>query len=533
MNRINLNDVEETSLRDTPEWLLGIDNKKGMVRVPFKKPRRSPTFGKTVAMLGDSIIGRGNYGVTVNSITVDNKLATCTTALGHSLAPYQTCYLGNIDQQIFNGVKTVLTRESSTIFTFAIDSVESVAATGTNMNCLAQERISDRNWFEIANSLIGHPFHIIRNAGVSGQSLADIRARLSEILAESPDFLHFMGGINTIIATVAGQEDNILRQMQADTVAIIEATLNNNTIPIINTLLPLGPSAAGYTAARGNMVLRFNAWLRNIAYYIYPEIFLFDGWEICVNPLDGDWIAAYSTDDLHPTANGTQALGIAMATLLQDFRYRTPRSVGTQIDRFDADASNPQLEPNPLNQGTGGTAATAGGGTGTVTLTNNVPDSMTLTWTRNSAGGSCTVSTPARTDGFGDDFQVVLVATAANDAVDIVQTASLHARVNPGDKLIAECEIELAGITNLSNFYFAFEWGYSGTTYVQPAAIGSANAGQITQAGIFLLRTPIFVIPPTPGTLLTSLKTRIKLVCAGVGGVTAKISRRSIRRIEL
>lgn len=490
------------------------------------KPRRA-------ILVGDSITARGNYSTTITALTQTGGVATATST-SHGLYPGSLVFIGNADQEGYNGLKTVIARTSSSEFTFAVDSGTVSPATGTNIFSTSIGRLSDRNWFEMANAQLGHPFAQVINAGGSGQTTTQIAARFDrDVLAYANpgDLIQIQGGINELINS--SDIDATVAQTKANFLEMIKKTIAAGCIPLVVTCLPFDSSASGYsTTADGHAVLRLNQYLRELADYTFPRMILFDAWASVVNPTDatGDFISsptAYSTDFTHPTALACQRMSQDLATVLAEYKYTRTQWVGSVFDSYDNDTSSRQIDPNPLNTGTGGTKSTSGAGSGT--NTGNAPDSYTITLTR-ATTGTAVSSIVSRADGMGSDWQVVFVSQAANDAIDIVQTSQLHARVSAGDILVAECNLVGTSLTNISNVSFAFEWASDGVTYTQPAAIGTAASGQITDDFDWVLRTPPLTVPAAG---MTGLKTRLKVTGAGVGGATIKWGRHSIVKLQV
>lgn len=487
------------------------------------------THPRRAILIGDSITARGNYSVTITALTHSAGVATAT-ATSHALYPGSKVFIANCDQEQYNGLKTVVARNSSSEFTFVVDSGATTPATGTNIAATAVERLSDRNWFEMANAQLGHPFAQIINAGASGQTTTQIAARFDRdalAYANPGDIIQIQGGVNELINSAA--PFTTIETTKANFLEMIRKTIAAGCIPLVVTCLPFDSSASGYAAAEGQAVLLLNQYLRELADYSYPRIILFDAWASCVAPADatGDFATSYSTDGIHPTALACQRMSQDLATIMAAYKYTRTQWVGSVFDSYDNDTNNRQIDPNPLNTGTGGTKSTSGAGSGT--NTGNAPNSYTITLTR-ATTGNCVNSIVSRSDGHGSDWQVVFVSADANDAIDIVQTSQLHARVAAGDYLVAECNLVGTSLTNISNVSFAFEWASGGVTYTQPVAIGSAASGQITDNFDWILRTPPLLVPPAG---MTGLKTRLKVTGAGVGGATIKWGRHSIVRLQV
>lgn len=480
--------------------------------------------------IGDSLRGRGNYSTTLTGITHVNGIATTASASGHAQYPGSAVLIGNCDQAGFNGLKTVLERISSTSFTFACDPTLPASATGTNIVAVNQELINDRDHFEIANASLGAPFYHFLNAGVSGEDTTEIAARFdAQILPYilPGDIVAICGFINDVIG--AGADGNlpaVIATAKTNYLAMITKIRAAGSVPLLETCVPYNTDASSWTLARSIAVCTFNAWLKEICNDTYQDCLLLDVYRIVTDKITGDFLTSpfdyAAADNLHPTAFAEQRIAAELELLLTPFVHpRSPYSVNA-LDTWDTDPTSKQICPNPLMQGTGGTATTAGSGSGSITLTENVPDDWTLTWTRNGAGGSCTVTTPARADGVGNDLSVVVVATAANDAVDIVQTDQLHERVSPGDRIYAECFLKVSAMTAVSIVQFGFEWEHESVTYTVPRSVSSSGSGALDDDYDTVQLTRDLIVPPEG---ITGLKTRLKVACSGAGGFTVLFSR--------
>lgn len=485
--------------------------------------KNSVVFPKDVFLIGDSVTARGNYGVTVTGIVASDGIATVTTNASHALYPGAQAYIGGASDENYNGLKDCISRASNTEFIFEIAKFTRSPAVGANISCTAQQRFSDRNWFELANSRIGHPFNTVYNFGVSGEKIKEIARRFdSTVLKNSKagDIVQIQGGYNDFVSPTPADVPVVVEYVKSTFLYMIERALEHNLIPIVCAIVPYDSAAAGYTVLRSQAIRNVNAYLKQICDFVYPEAIFFDMWSLSVDPTNatGNWKTNFSAvDKIHPTANATDKYSQELALILDSFKFKRFMYGRSVSDRYEVDATSVQIDPNPLSQGTTGTKATSGAGSGSIT--GNMITDYTCTWTRGGAGGSCALSLESRADGFGSDLVIAFVADTLNDAIDIVQTASLHSRIAVGDTIFAEINLKVTGITNISNISFAFEFGSGGVTYTLPAATGSSGSGQMTDDMDMTFRTPDLVVPPAG---MTSLKTRIKIVAAGVGGATIK-----------
>lgn len=484
--------------------------------------------GLRVAMIGDSITGQNMYRVTATSITQSNGIATMT-ASAHGLFPLGQFYIGGADDNAYNGFGTVLERVSTSVFTYRIDPSAPATAGGSNISVVNQQRFQDRCWFEMANATLGHPFTQVGCAGVSGGKIVTIARRFDlDVLALSPDAAIIQGGVNDITGTAVGDEATSLIAIKAAFVSMIEKSLAAGVIPIVTTCFPLSSTATNYSAARGQMLLNLNQWIREIALTTYPRMVVFDGWQAAVDPTSatGNWQTNYSADGIHPTAFGAQRIAAAFVTVLTKLAIDTPQRVGSIFDTYDNDSTNPQLFPNPLMQGTGGTKTTTGAGAGT--NTGNVPDLITVQWNRGGAG-TVVNSIVSRSDGIGSDHQMVVTSTNSGDAVQVNLISAIQARVSEGDVISSEIELVMTGITALTSISYWIVWTVDGNAFTSPSAIAGSGSGVLSDNISMVLRTPPFKIPPGS---VTNFVPRFTATFSGAGGATIKLGRQSVTKLQ-
>lgn len=508
---------------------------------------KRPLSGARVAIIGDSIAAQHYYRVAISSITATGGVATCTTSSSHQAYPGCQIYIANCNEFEFNGFKTVIDRTSSTVVTFSVPTNASSSASGSNLSFVNEGRFHDRAWFETANSILGHPFELVGVAGMSGAKLAQIARRFNQdILTLDPDICFIQGGVNDIANTTAGQETATLAAMKPYMTFMIESCINNGILPIVVNVTAWNTDApntyANDSAARREMRMKWNEWLREICMWRYREAMLFDLEGAIIKPTDttGAAVAAnLTTDYLHLSAyGGTNKAGSALASLLSPIvpHYNKPiRFVSSAIDSYDTDSSNTQVLPNPLMASPGttvGTKSTAGGGTGTNTGT--VPDYFTIQWTR-SGTGTVVNSTPSRSDGFGNDWQFVIAGAASGDAAQLDLITTIQSRFSSGDIIVAEMYLDISGVSAPFSLNFSNIWAFDGAVYTSPSAISASAEGAYLCNGnenlALYLRTRPFTIPTVQSTGLTTFEPRLTVTMQGSGGLTGKISRWTVRKI--
>lgn len=519
---------------------------------PIGNPRyinaRRPQAGARVAILGDSIAAQHCYRVSITSITATAGIATVTAA-AHQAYPGCQVYICNCNENEFNGFKTVIDRTASNIVTFAVPANAAASATGSNLNFVTQTRMQDRAWFETANSILGHPFELVGVAGLSGAKIAQIASRFNQdVLPLDPDIVILEGGINDIVTTVGGNETTILAGMKPYMTYLIESCISNGIVPIVTTISPWNvdtPSTySNDSAARREMRNKWNEWLREICMYRYREAILFDLEGAIIKPTDNTGAAPannLTTDFLHLSAYGaTNKAGVALASLLSPIvpQVNKPiRFVNSVTDGYNIDSSNTQVLPNPLMQSPGvvvGTKSTLLGGTGTNTGT--VPDYFTIQWSRTGTGAVVN-STPARSDGFGNDWQFQITGAASGDAAQLDLITTIQSRFSAGDIIVAEMYLDISGVTAPFSLNFSNIWTHDGNVYTSPSAISASGEGAYLCAGnenlSLYLRTRPFTLPVAQSTGLTTFEPRLTVTMQGAGNFTGKISRWTVRKISV
>ena len=269
--------------------------------------------------------------------------------------------------------------------------------------------VSTRSWFDWANIFLNNamPLDVYfddslyagwgdnprgfwgRNFGVSGQTAAEIKARLKDIPLDSFDTIIVDAGTNDV-GGVAKEE------IQADREFIVNFFLNAGKTVF---LLPI--------LARGTGSWTSGGAARAIAHWINEQskefadskrnAYLLDWNKVWVdgNDVDGQPKTDYSGDDVHFDVKGAFAVGKYIADFVRDKVALAPARVNSPDDAFDA-VNNPNgcLFANPMCLGTGGNASTGASG--------DVMDGMTLQKSGSSGGVTVVGSKEVRIDGRGE-----------------------------------------------------------------------------------------------------------------------------------
>lgn len=179
---------------------------------------------------------------------------------------------------------------------------DSITLGGTN-NDLAK---SDLDWGMIGSMLSGGRLLYVRNAGVSGDRLSQMAARLDvDVLAHSPSTVVFLPGANdagdgAALASFATQVRGIVDRIRAAGARVILCT----TTPHVST-------------TRQGFIQRYILWMRD--YAAREGLALSDFHTALVDPATGGMKTAYTTDNLHPIPAGTEVMAQTLAATVGEY----------------------------------------------------------------------------------------------------------------------------------------------------------------------------------------------------------------------
>lgn len=213
--------------------------------------------------------------------------------------------------------------------------------------------------FERAQILLGHPFTVVSNQGITGQTSTQILARFSTVLAFNPGWIyldiHSNDYSNSISA--ATSINNTLQMIQA---------ANNANIQVILALDI--PRAAGYTQANIQALLQVSNYFKDYA-ITNPGVIVFDQWPYFLdttsfaNSYNGVPLSTtVLSDNIHPNAYGAGLAAQGLANLLKPVVPVVRRRSAAGSDG----GTNGDLQiitRNPLMLGTGGSVGTGSTGT--------------------------------------------------------------------------------------------------------------------------------------------------------------------------
>jgi len=143
------------------------------------------------------------------------------------------------------------------------------------------------------NAFLKRRFHVVNNAGVSGDTTAQMLARIqTDVLAYSPDYCTLFGGVNDIVSSVP------YATTIANLTTIISTLLGAGIRPILFTIPPnSGTVGTGGTLTRVALE-KINEFIRQQEKTNAP-VYVVD-WAGAATNSDGTSIAGGTIDNVHP-----------------------------------------------------------------------------------------------------------------------------------------------------------------------------------------------------------------------------------------
>lgn len=317
------------------------------------------------------------------------------------------------------------------------------------------------NWspFFWINGLAGGPLQLVANAGVSGDTVSMMLARVDNAYTNAAPG---MGGLGTLghIFVRAGTNDaragTPISALAAGYTALLNKIAPYASKVYILSVPSIGPTESGY-AAKNALTQDYNTWLAAFA-AANPSwcVFINDSGNMRAG--DGSQLAGFvQADGIHNAGAGTQKEGIdAFALLASKFAgYGYPAAA--------PDAALAEWFTNPTFAGTSGTVGS--------TLTGQVVTGLAI---GASGGNLAALSIEAATDG-GTPWQVITPSqttrTGAGEAIQIASTLSGRP-VTATDPATIEMMVELDFVGFDTNYFS------SATLWVQGSGGSGANLSE-------------------------------------------------------
>lgn len=346
--------------------------------------------------------------------------------------------------------------------------------TAQDINLSAGPSTSARGYLSHAQAQLRSRFLVLNNAGVGGNTYAQILARIqTDVIAFNPGYCIVQGGGNDVA------QGRTAAAIIADLTSIFTLLKAYGIIAIATTILP---TTSANDSTKKGVLHTVNNWIRDYA-RAHPWMILCDWYASVADPATGDPATNMTYDGItHPSQMGAYTLGTRLAQVLEQAAF-----IADPLP--EANAESVYTLPNPRM--TGNTA-------GVATATTVVPVTGTPTLVKTKV---------PRNDGIVGEWQQV-TASGAADFWYIQQQASLNigAVGAPivGDYIYAVAEVEIdPGATMV---------GIAGETpaclrIVNQDAAGTPSVSHMFSAsseglypgpvpsGRFVFRTPNYLLP--------------------------------------
>ncbi len=379
---------------------------------------------------------------------------------------------------------------------------------GDSITAANAEAPTDKGYFNWLNVMLGQRWDVLYNAGVGGNSTAQMLARIqTDVIDKNGQWVFVMGGVNDIAAgtsaaTILANLTSIVTTLHAAGMQVIISTLT--------------PSSAFDTAAEGTVYYTVNAGIITMA-TTYPWLIVTDAGPQYLDtsqPTLAVPYAGYTVDGVHPNALGASTLAAKMYTDLAANALIAGSGIYSGLATADATAGRLYYSvPNQMTAGTGGAeVAPATGDTATGFVA--------------SAGG--TWSKVARSDGKPGAWQQCVIGAEADTATfgmyDITSgfvvgdVIYLHAEFESDNDWTSPEAIQL--------YLAALDAGSTVLGYVTSLghSIGGGSGTTCVRVASGILRTTNLVIP----TNTAKIRAYVNVLAASG---TFRVSRFEIRKV--
>ncbi len=368
------------------------------------------------------------------------------------------------------------------------------------------------DWLPSALALSGAAYRIGYFGGVNGNTVAQMLARVPDVIASGAKYCTVLGGTNDAWTTSA-MVDASFATMQK-----IYEQLNAAGIYVFAlSEMPCVPGGGGTSA------WHTTGW-HDLAGYYNDKISTYwrgrnggeyvDVWSQLVLPATGIGDTIYFYDGLHPGIQGSDRIAPTVSARLRRLVSAPWRDlIASPRDIVSVTALSTNVAPNPLMAGTGGTIGAGNSG--------QLPDGY------NGGGGNTTstYSVVARSDGVGNDWKAVITGTSSQTLL-AYQTLD-QTKFVAGSQWVIDCELIVEACSNLNRFSVQCQsdgWQFG--------AFGSVNAAgglASSTTKTYTISSPTFTVPTTPAYVL--LCTDVRGASGSSWSATIRMGRVSCRRV--
>jgi len=466
-----------------------------------------------IAYIGDSQSGAGAGANTVTAATYDPStgVLTCTKA-AHGLINATVLKLTCRAAPQWNIYDAACTFVSSSVFTLQLPIGLSGQPTASDIRWTKSGTSNKPSYQGDIRSLTGGRVRSVRNAGVTGETWGQIRARIATEIAPV-----MVGG--GVVVIQGGHNDCLTGPVPvATSIADMQGAVSDlRALGLRVILVNCTPLGGGYatTAARVHLLEQNRA----MAALAQPGVVaVIDAAGAAQDPtsLFNSAVGYVSADNLHWSGKLSRAIAVLIANVLNSWFPVTQRLPVSHLDCYDA--SN---NPNSSNRMQNGLCLTTTGGVVNNSITGTAAAQFQVA-TDQGSGASFTASVQAASWGVGNSQKLAWSSLTFANNLARIYCNSQHARFAPGQKVRLAMRVKTTGLGggSLINYIAAHFYCTVDGVQLTVAAFNESNlvpAYNDQQDWDGLMESDILYIPA--GTALTSLYWQVGAylngVCAG------------------
>jgi len=469
----------------------------------------------TFGVFGDSLCALCNIILTPTSVTRAGNVATVVFAT-HSLSTGTNIRAFNLAPSSFNTADAKITRVDANTFTYPSVGPDESATISGQSRVLAKSWASNQSWIVFANSALVGALQHTGFYGHSGETTAQMLARVDEVADGAESWIAYLGGANDVVAATTAAATI------ANDAAIVSALVRAGKHVALMTIIPLGSGHAQFATATPK-IIQINAARRALARQYGSRVVLVDSFAALVSRTATDGRAAANvlqTDNVHLLTNGARLVGNALASAMSGRLAPASPLTVSAADSRSADAGNPNIWPiGQWSQVDGGTksvltnAASPPGGS-----VAGVLDGYNVT----ASGGAGEVYIKPDPDGYG--YRQVAEYTPSGAQTLTIQQESntaLAALVAAGERYRISFSLDVTGVTSaLSYIRCRVQGGFDGATIAlgSPMHSVASGAGNVSSDIDMIVCGPEFEIPPGACTSIT-----VEIILGFTGATTEHV----------
>lgn len=200
--------------------------------------------------------------------------------------------------------------------------------------------VNGRGWYHWANAFSGGHMNLIRNAGIQGNTYAQMLSRIdADVLAHASDWVFLGGPVNDISQNSGRPAADII----ADATAILDKLKGRRVL-----MLTAAPSSSYDTLSKRQALAAVNAWICDLP-KSRPNVIVVDAWRVLVDPATGNPATGMTIDGIvHYSYSGAARIGKAVSDAVKPWLASSPPKVS-----YANDPKSVIANPNFLTNGSG------------------------------------------------------------------------------------------------------------------------------------------------------------------------------------